>query len=221
MNEFVKGVKESRALDQNPTILNTISNNEQLAERIGLEGIKPSVKRLIDSKKSQKLNIKVGDVGKKNIMGSYEAGDNTIYLNQNAVPWIDDKLLQGSGFHEGIHSNFRGIQQIEQLKNSKLFKDNVIPYLDNSVEGIANVYETGKLIGLETGSKYPGYTQFKQLLNDFKNSNNPLSKIVDQLRLNSKRDYKRAFDAMTGQYYTTAGITAGTGLMLNNKKKGE
>lgn len=147
-----------------------------------------------------------------------------------------DKKLKNSIEHEVLHHARFGESNIEQLKAEKLFKDrkellhpestsikysggigqDAEPYLLSRGEGATNMRDLGKELGFPIGLKYPGKTEGIKILNDllFKYTGGKQF-IVNDLRLNTPRDYKRVWDALTGKYFLIPAGIAGTS--LNNE----
>lgn len=212
-NILLQGVVDGRNHLNNPVIQRTMQRNEELANRIGSRYISDVTR----SAANKPTNVKITPVNSEEY-GSFLSSEG-INLNWNRVPYMTNSEISNTGFHEAIHSRFRGNSRLDQLKNDKLFKNDVIPYLDRAPEGIANSYEVGRAMGLKFGDKYPGLENFKKLINNF-SKNGPVMKrgIFEQYKLETPRDYKRVWDAITGNYYIQAGTAGILSTSINREK---
>ena len=74
----------------------------------------------------------------------------------------------------------------------------------------------GKRAGLKIGQSYPGIDKFKEML---QNTNfGEKTEFANMLKLDTPRDYKRVWDAMTGKYFV-APIALTTGYKITQNKK--
>ena len=131
---------------------------------------------------------------------------------------LDNSKTKLTAFHETLHhgryGNFDGI--IYDIKAEKLYPNN--SYLMAGHEAAANTAEVGRDMGLALGQKYPGRQVFRDMLDKLLARPYYKDFVIKDAKLDTNRDYKRLWDALTGKYFTTAG-TAATGLNLTNNDK--
>lgn len=115
----------------------------------------------------------------------------------------------GSLEHEFGHHAKIGISKIEDLKGEKLLRpyselknpyNNSImsksyegeePYLTMPGEASMNIMDLGKDLGLKIGQPYEGSKKLMQMLNKYSYDKGEKSFVINDLRLNTPRDYKR------------------------------
>jgi hypothetical protein len=108
-------------------------------------------------------------------------------------------------------------RQIDEIGNKVGLKDiaggeGLSGYLSNTSEVLANTRDLGKVLGVRIGSKYPGYSTFKESLDNYSGSKNYLR---DSFKLNTPVDYKHVFDIMNR---TALGVT-GAAVGINALKE--
>lgn len=147
------------------------------------------------------------------------------------MKFANNKNRLGVLEHEFGHHFRLGDSNIEMLKARKLLKDQPElerlaiknkelnygdikrpeHYLEREGELYNNLRDVSRDLKLQIGQPYPGVKDFTKTLKNFKGTNRF---VIDALRLNNPRDYKRTWDAMTGRYFI-APAAIGTSLFFN------
>ena len=172
-----------------------------------------------------------------------QAGVNEISLNysDNVSTVAGTKERVRALTHEYLHNARYGDTAIEQLKASKLLKprkellklanesksSNLLVkdfgdgfhYLESAGETSTNIKDIAKILNVNTGDKYPGWQAVKSMIDNYKGDVKRF--VFDALKLDTKRDYKRVWDAMTGKYLAApvaVSATAASALSSKNKQ---
>ena len=223
------GITSARDYLNNPTIKETLDKNRRLIERITGKParnmgwfddkgnfIKANsrdevVKHFID----RPVNTRITAIPEKGTLGQYHGATQTMDIDPRYSP----SIIENSAFHEALHhggyGRFDG--NLYDLKAEKLFGFNS-DYLMIGDEAMVNSLELGKAMGLKVGQRYPGLKTFKAMVDEFKSTPKFYKKnVLDAAVLNTPRDYKRLWDALTGQYAIIPAIGVGTLNTLNKK----
>jgi len=131
------------------------------------------------------------------------------------IPRVHDKATAIKNVeHETLHHIYPNLGEglpsftpLETAKAKSVFKPsaelrkieeaNDVPlwYLDDVDELVPNSFDLARGLGIEKFQKYPGQEVFKKMLDGYKGSK---SFVKDALKLNTPRDYKRAWDMLSG-----------------------
>jgi hypothetical protein len=131
------------------------------------------------------------------------------------IPRLHDKAkIIKNVEHEALHhvypnlgEGFPSFTPLETAKAKAVFKSsaelrkieqaNKIPlwYLDDVDELVPNSFDLAKDLGIKRFQMYPGKERFKQILDSYQGNK---KFIKDALKLNTSRDYKRAWDMLSG-----------------------
>lgn len=209
----------------NPIVQKTINNNNKLQTRIFKTNRKPIIysgekmeiptivtagERIIHHA-NKPINVSFN----KDLINTGELGK---HWTDNIVinPLQSKNTATNTMFHESLHNSGYGLfdRDIYDLKASKLFGND--PYLSMGHEAAVNSAEVGKALNLTVGQKFPGVNEMKQLLST--NKGFYKQNVIDAAKLNTTRDYKRLWDAMTGKYFV-APIATTAGYKLTQNKK--
>lgn len=192
-------------------------HNEELAKRLKYH-VNDNVGQLQVDFSNQPVSLTISNEGlPDNWLGSYNHNTSEITVR----PGINEENAKLTEFHEMLHHSMYGdaIEQVGDIKAKKLFGSD--PYLGDASEAAANTTELGRALGLEIGQKYPGYDKFKPWMDEVVQSNPHYGKrfVWETAKLDTKRDYKRFWDALTGQYFTIpTAVAVGWGVLNNNDK---
>lgn len=226
-NEAVKqGIKEARDYVRHPVIVETVERNKELAERISgkparnmgwfTDGNKVSANtraEVLQHYIDRPVHIQTSNDLPKGFLGDYTSANTRIRVKSGLSPYDTKRVTFHEGLHHSGYGNFEG--GLYDLKAEKLF--GIDDYLLGH-EAAVNTAELGRMMGLELGQKYPGLQTFKDMITKYNVDGFDKKFIFDKAILNTPRDYKRFWDALTGKYFTTAGAAA-TGLNLTNTDK--
>lgn len=215
-----EGYNEAQRIFFNPVVVETAERNSKLAKRLGLKdasftmnGKEPIYAnssvvgfsrldafpeteiKLVDMPPSGRITMHTNNRFKDVIEYSYDLEDYTDAL-QTAI-------------HENLHKGFYGASPVQMLKASKLIDTKratkAFPYepdyLLKSGEAATNTNDVRMAMGIKLGDTYPGYTKFKQMLDDFINTNKTKNFVAESFKQDTPRDYKRIWDALTGRYF--------------------
>jgi hypothetical protein len=122
--------------------------------------------------------------------------------------------ITGSTEHEVLHHIYPNLGEgypsftpLETAKAKSVFKPsaelrkieeaNNVPlwYLDDVDELVPNSFDLARGMGIEKFQSYPGKEAFQKMLDSYKGSK---SFMKDALKLETNRDYKRAWDMLSG-----------------------
>lgn len=169
-----------------------------------------------------------------------QAGINEISLNysDNVATVAGTEGRVRALTHEYLHNARYGDTAIEQLKASKLLKSREellrlaneskssnllvkdfgegLHYLETAGETSTNMRDIAKLLNVNTGDKYPGWQGVKNILDSYKGDEKRF--VFDALKLDTKRDYKRVWDAMTGKYLAAPAAVSATAIAAHQAK---
>ena len=228
-NAVNKGIQMGRDYINNPIVQSTLEHNRQLYKRLfgkpqNMIYIDKTGKKVLAKERGELLNnavsypirYKFGKLPKK-VSGEYNRSKDmsgNITIAENLSPSITKHSAFHETLHHGAYGNYDGI--IYDLKAEKLFPNN--SYLQAGHEAAANTAEVGRDMGLALGQKYPGRQVFRDMLDNLLAKPYYKDFVIKDAKLDTNRDYKRFWDALTGKYFTTAGATA-TGLTLTNNDK--
>ena len=228
-NATKQGIIESREVISNPVVQNTIRKNIETYKRLKPQAVvNENLGEIMQDLSKRKIHPKFTELDDITSGQLVDRGGETVDGYFNTQPWNALKPLQhheATGFHEGLHIGRFGSYPIARDKVNRLYKpnsewinkDNASYILDNiSGEGVVNTYEMGKRAGLKIGQSYPGIDKFKEML---QNTNfGEKTEFANMLKLDTPRDYKRVWDAMTGKYFV-APIALTTGYKITQNKK--
>lgn len=228
-NAVNQGIQMGRDYINNPIVQSTLEHNRQLYKRLfgkpqnmiyinkhGEKVLANNRGELLSNAVSYPIQYKFGKLPKK-VSGEYNRSKDmtgNITLAENLSPSITKHSAFHETLHHGAYGNYDGI--IYDLKAEKLFPNNA--YLRAGHEAAANTAEVGRDMGLALGQKYPGRQVFRDMLDNLLAKPYYKDFVIKDAKLDTNRDYKRLWDALTGKYFTTAGAAA-TGLSLTNNNK--
>ena len=229
-NAANQGIQMGRDYINNPIVQATTEHNRQLYKRLfgkpqNMIYIDDTGKKVLAKQRGELLSTSLEEPVKYKFSklpdkeaGSYIRSKDGVG-NITIAEGLSPIKTKNTAFHETLHharyGNFDGI--IYDLKAEKLFPNN--SYLMAGHEAAANTAEVGRDMGLAIGQKYPGMKVFKEMISKLPK---PYYKdvVINSAKLDTPRDYKRFWDALTGKYFTTAGsIVTGVNLTNTNKKK--
>ena len=234
---------------ENPTYAKVVEHNQKVANRLGLNQVLPIQKekglglyesRLAKIKEPLALNDPRAlekDIlfNKSNIGAQYARGLEG--KGSLTIPRVfsTDKTIRDTE-HEVMHhiypnlgEGFPSFTPLESLKAKSVFKSpselrvieeaNNVPlwYLDEVDELVPNTFDLANDLGIQKFQKYPGKENFKNMLEGYTGDK---SFIKEALKLNTPRDYKRAWDMMTGVRLGILPATIGAAALQEQKTGG-
>ena len=228
-NAVNQGIQMGKDYINNPIVQATSEHNRQLFKRLygkpqNMIYIDNTGKKVLAKQRGELLSTSVEEPIKykfvelpTNDAGTYIRsidGSGNITIKKG----LNNSKTKLTAFHETLHhgryGNFDGI--IYDIKAEKIYPNN--SYLMAGHEAAANTAEVGRDMGLALGQKYPGRQVFKGMLDNLLAKGHYKDFVIKDAKLDTNRDYKRLWDALTGKYFTTAGAAA-TGLNLTNNDK--
>ena len=228
-NAVNQGIQMGKDYINNPIVQATSEHNRQLFKRLygkpqNMIYIDNTGKKVLAKQRGELLSTSVEEPIKykfaelpTNDAGTYirsKDGSGNITIKKG----LNNSKTKLTAFHETLHhgryGNFDGI--IYDIKAEKIYPNN--SYLIAGHEAAANTAEVGRDMGLALGQKYPGRQVFRDMLDKLLAKGHYKDFVIKDAKLDTNRDYKRLWDALTGKYFTTAGAAA-TGLNLTNNDK--
>lgn len=228
-NAVNQGIQMGKDYINHPIVQATSEHNRQLFKRLygkpqNMIYIDNTGKKVLAKQRGELLSTSVEEPIKykfaelpTNDAGTYirsKDGSGNFTIKKG----LDNSKTKLTAFHETLHhgryGNFDGI--IYDIKAEKLYPNN--SYLMAGHEAAANTAEVGRDMGLALGQKYPGRQVFRDMLDNLLAKPYYKDFVIKDAKLDTNRDYKRLWDALTGKYFTTAGAAA-TGLNLTNNDK--
>lgn len=248
LGEIGLGKRAAGTFFQHPVVQASEQHNIDLAKRLGVtlehrpDNISEIVTAPIKFRYIDNPGLELGNIGQSYL------GDPNAELGIGKMSMsVND--ARGLGLHEMLHRGFYGgpirpkdmnmsyFQNIFQpsrkfyrWKVDKLLKpefkgnDSYIGDVSaNGGEAGPNLINIGKDLGLRLGSRYPGDTEF---LNMMQNYNGNKQFLINQFDLDSRAGRRHIWDAMTGQYFEQGGtlkkIESGkSGIHIKPENKGK
>jgi hypothetical protein len=162
----------------------------------------------------------------RNLDGSGFVNIPRVFNKEATLKNVEHEMLHH--VYPNLGEGYPSFTPLEIKKAKSVFKDNAalrkieeqgnIPlwYLDDADELVPNSFDLANDLGIQKFQKYPGMESFKKMLDSYTGSK-PF--IKDALKLDNKRDYKRAWDMLSG---VRLGVVpaVGAAAVLQQKKKG-
>ena len=250
-NALVTGKKNVVDYLSDPKYKNVVERNQELANRLNMNRVLPIQKEMNNpslyesriAKIQQPLNLNdprkleldiinnnsnVGAQYTRNLGGEGSLTVPRLYSPEKITASTEHEVLHH--IYPNLGEGFPSFTPLETAKAKSVFKPaaelrkieeaNGVPlwYLDDVDELVPNSYDLAKDLGIKKFQKYPGMQEFKKVLDSYSGSK---SFVRDALKLNTPRDYKRAWDMLSGvRLGITGAMAAGTASQLPEKKNG-
>lgn len=112
---------------------------------------------------------------------------------------------------KSVFKNNSALREIEQQNNVPLW------YLDDVDELVPNSFDLANDLGIQKFQQYPGKESFKNMLDSYSGGK---KFIRDALKLDNNRDYKRAWDMLSGVRLGVVPAVAGAAALQQKKEGG-
>ena len=229
-----RGRRMAGSFFKHPIVKESYAHNQALAKRLGIE----LPDRPADISEMVTRPVKVGwntsDNEIANIaQGYYGDPDVTMNFQWKLRPKSD---WEAAARHESMHLGYysapirpktvtqeyyntisKPSYNFWKWKTDKLLRPEYRDgYLGDVWGGEAgpNLIDIGRELGVKLGQKYPGDTEFLNMMNNYKGLK---SNFVPHLQLDTRAGRRHVWDAMTGKYFAIPAVGIGLGLIANNK----
>ena len=217
----LKGSKSAKEFVNSDAVKNSAKRNIDLYNRINKTNIIPKdyqaqpglTSKFVDNFDDY-INTNSPTGNTSNIGGLYDKVNNQVVLNKTSVS-------EPISFHENLHALGYGDRPYNQMKNKYIFDQKKIQGLSETSknyyikgnEPSVHYAQLGKTWGVNPGDPYPGRQTVENMIGQ-----NGLSGAPVYTKLDTNRDYRRFWDAISGKYFSIAPISI-IGTQLNNKDK--
>jgi len=112
---------------------------------------------------------------------------------------------------KSVFKNNAALREVEKQNNVPLW------YLDDADELVPNSFDLANDLGIQKFQQYPGKESFKNMLDSYSGGK---KFIRDALKLDNNRDYKRAWDMLSGVRLGVVPAVAGAAALQQKKEGG-
>lgn len=205
----LKGSRSAKDFVNSDAVKNSAKRNAEIYNRINKTNI-PSSDYTSKASLSSKFVDNFDDYVNTNsptgntstIGGLYDEASNQLVFNKNSI-------TEPVAFHENLHALGYGNKPYNQMKNKYIFdnektkklSEQAKDYYIKGEEPAVHYATLGNKWGVSPGDSYPGRKIVENMILD-----KGLSGSTVYTKLNTNRDYRRFWDAISGKYFSITPI---------------